>query len=253
MKISYKSMPFVYSKRLIAFTLAEVLITLGIIGIVAEITIPVLYNNFQKQYFASQLEKTYTTLNQAIKQLTNDYGCGNDLKCTGLFEIGTTAQNFGDALVQYIKTSRNCQMNPGQGCFFELVNNQYDGKGAFGSGFDTGTGSYRFVTVDGVSILITDNANGCSTSYGAGPWSQLCGSMWVDVNGLKGPNYRGRDLFRILITNGNNYGQAALAGEQGMFSGSSVYWQDVGSCMPSNQNGSLCGARIMEQGWQMNY
>ena len=42
------------------FTLAEVLITLGIIGVVAAMTIPTLMAKFEKQQYVTQLKETYT-------------------------------------------------------------------------------------------------------------------------------------------------------------------------------------------------
>lgn len=63
-----------FNKKILGFTLAEVLITLGIIGIVAEITIPTLYNGFAKQTTVTKLQKAYTTLYQAIKLSENDNG-----------------------------------------------------------------------------------------------------------------------------------------------------------------------------------
>ena len=50
------------------FTLAEVLITLGIIGVVAALTIPTLIQNYKKREVETSLEKIYTTVNQAIKK-----------------------------------------------------------------------------------------------------------------------------------------------------------------------------------------
>ena len=55
-----------------AFTLAEVLITLGIIGIVAAMTLPSVIGNYQKVQTISQLKKVYTTLNQAFKRSEAD-------------------------------------------------------------------------------------------------------------------------------------------------------------------------------------
>ena len=51
-----------------AFTLAEVLITLGIIGIVAALTMPMLLSNYRKQVAETRLAKFYSTMNQAIQQ-----------------------------------------------------------------------------------------------------------------------------------------------------------------------------------------
>lgn len=50
-----------------AFTLAEVLITLGIIGVVAALTIPALIANHKKQVVVTRMQKFYSTINQAIK------------------------------------------------------------------------------------------------------------------------------------------------------------------------------------------
>ncbi len=60
--------------RLTAFTLAEVLITLGIIGVVAALTIPTLMANHRKQVVETRLAKFYSTMNQAIKMAEVDYG-----------------------------------------------------------------------------------------------------------------------------------------------------------------------------------
>ena len=51
-----------------AFTLAEVLITLGIIGIVAALTMPMLLSNYRKQVVETRLAKFYSAMNQAIQQ-----------------------------------------------------------------------------------------------------------------------------------------------------------------------------------------
>lgn len=50
-----------------AFTLAEVLITLGIIGVVAAMTLPTLINSYKKQQTVTHLQKVYTSLNQALR------------------------------------------------------------------------------------------------------------------------------------------------------------------------------------------
>lgn len=66
------------NSRQAAFTLAEVLITLGIIGVVAALTMPNLIANHQKKVVVSRLEKFYTTINQAIKLSEADNGtCEN--------------------------------------------------------------------------------------------------------------------------------------------------------------------------------
>lgn len=62
----------VTKKRKLAFTLAEVLITLGIIGIVAAITIPQLVNNYKAKRLRTQFLKSYSTIQQAFKEMEAD-------------------------------------------------------------------------------------------------------------------------------------------------------------------------------------
>ena len=57
-----------------AFTLAEVLITLGIIGIVAAMTIPGLITNIQHRDYSAKLKKFYSTIKQAILSAEDEFG-----------------------------------------------------------------------------------------------------------------------------------------------------------------------------------
>ena len=62
------------SKTQTAFTLAEVLITLGVIGVVAALTMPTLVQNYKKHVVESKLKKFYTTMKQAELMSVNDNG-----------------------------------------------------------------------------------------------------------------------------------------------------------------------------------
>ena len=62
----------------VAFTLAEVLITIGIIGVVAAMTIPTLLTKIQKNETVNRLKKTYSTFSQAYKSAYVDFGSITD-------------------------------------------------------------------------------------------------------------------------------------------------------------------------------
>ena len=84
------------NSRKIAFTLAEVLITLGIIGVVSAITIPTLMANHRKKVVETKLEKIYSVMNQAINLTNAEYGdvtnwiidCGSSNSPTCSMKIG---------------------------------------------------------------------------------------------------------------------------------------------------------------------
>ncbi len=65
---------FCPTKSKMAFTLAEVLITLGIIGIVAALTLPTIIRNYNVKITETRLKKFYSTMNQAVTRLKADYG-----------------------------------------------------------------------------------------------------------------------------------------------------------------------------------
>ena len=68
----------VFSRKRFAFTLAEVLITLGIIGVVASMTLPVVVQKCKNIIVETRLKKVYTIMNQAIQRAEADYGAKED-------------------------------------------------------------------------------------------------------------------------------------------------------------------------------
>ena len=84
------------------FTLAEVLVTLGIIGVVSAMTVPTLMQNYQRQSYVTQLHKVYNEVSQAMVQYQNDRNALN------LNEAGLNSQAAFDAMVpQYLKLFKN--------------------------------------------------------------------------------------------------------------------------------------------------
>ena len=60
--------------KVFGFTLAEVLITLGIIGIIAEITIPTLLSTINDMHYKNAAREVYSKVSQAITQMKTDTG-----------------------------------------------------------------------------------------------------------------------------------------------------------------------------------
>jgi len=233
------------------FTLAEVLITLGIIGVVAAMTIPTLVASYQKTAYVTSLKKFYSTMTSALKQYSNDMGCPGDLSCTGLFGgavRATVHANIRDALRPYFKTVKDCGTATAQGCFPGTLT--MDSTGSQSLDWSDG---FKFITLDGMSVIITDYYTGdnCDANSGSGALKAVCGTIYVDVNGpLKKPNQSSRDVFEFDITNsgdlyphgGHNYSNSAFRWDGGNKTGfDCTIW------------GYGCAGRVMEDGWQMNY
>lgn len=92
-----------YNFKLRGFTLAEVLITLGIIGIVAAMTIPVLITNYKVKVLESKFKKADSVLQQALLTTANEIGYDT---LTGLVSSSTDSE-FNDILLDLNKSWEN--------------------------------------------------------------------------------------------------------------------------------------------------
>lgn len=247
-------------KKIRAFTLAEVLITLGIIGVVAQMTIPTLMNSYQKQIYLTGFKKAYSTANQALQLMAADNNCPGDLKCTGFFDVDNTT--FGDQFVKYFKIAKNCKdydVTNTLGCYADRITTNYDGRNISGTDISNGWDAwgYRFTTIDGMSwkVYISGGCEDIGYSNNVtNHLTQMCGNLSVDLNGLNGPNYIGKDIFEFFITNGRGPSLYPLGGVDDKTDGS---WKTAGGspqfCYSGMPNGYLCSGRIIEEGWQINY
>jgi len=239
-----------------AMTLAEVLLTLGIIGVLAAMTIPPLITNTQNKQYVTALKKVYSNFNQVLVQYSADQGCLGDIKCTGLFNAATgTTANVGAALAPYFRIAENCKV--GIGCFSGNMSETFDGSTVRHSAYkENSSDYYKFTTIDGAHYALYSSQNNCFnggwSSGATGDLTQLCGELFVDVNGEKGPNNFGRDIFDFYITNGRGP-KLYPSGGQDDFNPWNSNPSDIGCSAAFSPYGYPCSARVIEEGWEMNY
>ena len=93
-----------FSLKTPAFTLAEVLITLGIIGVVAAMTLPTLIMNHRKQVTVNKVKKFYTVMSQATNSAIAEYGSMEDWQGFTTTRNGEEMQNWFDTYLKpYLK------------------------------------------------------------------------------------------------------------------------------------------------------
>ncbi|MFA7658579.1 MAG: hypothetical protein WCY19_04030, partial [Candidatus Gastranaerophilaceae bacterium] len=111
---------------------------------------------------------------------------------------------------------------------------------------------YRFITADGMAVALRAPYLGCSSSSG-GDLTKMCMYyFYIDVNGLKKPNAFGRDIYYFKIDNTNGPALYPVGGAK------YAPWKankrcDYGYEGGTNKQGMYCVARIIDEGWQMNY
>ena len=106
----------------LGFTLAEVLITLGIVGVVAALTIPNLISNYKKLVVETQLKKTYTILNQVVKRSEADNGSALNWDWKNTYN-GKDADAFFDKYFAPYLNLNGKKSSFGNGRYFDIYAN----------------------------------------------------------------------------------------------------------------------------------
>lgn len=177
------------------FTLTEILITVAIVGVVAALTIPTLMTNARHEQNLARLKKIHQNLAQVYDSVKKDYG-----------EFEFAVMNCGAA-------NHNCLKNILKPYFTytaECDDNQAYGKchpnPAYNLSGSTAGSSWReneagLVLNDGTLLMIqryNTTLKGCKENWAGYP--NECGWINVDINGIKGPNKFGEDLYLFFIT-----------------------------------------------------
>ena len=176
------------------FTLAEVLITLGIIGVVAAMTMPTLVEKHKEQVTVAKVIKFYSVVNQAILLAINDNGYLDEWDVPD----GMT-KNSAEKLMGYIKPylsiSKDCGIASGCLGYTDGVNNLIGGKG---NNYDTDTAYYKIILNDGSYIWLRSSISSYCKSTDVGI-EDTCGLIFTDINGGNPPNTVGKDIFNFYI------------------------------------------------------
>ena len=215
-----------------AFTLAEVLVTLGIIGVVSAMTVPTLMQNYQRQSYVTQLHKVYNEVEQALLRYQTDRNALN------LTEAGLSSQAAWNAMVpQYFKTVKVCDssLTP---CFPETSSYKKISGVALNANVYSVQTSY--VLASGASVRF----------YRAVSGNRIC-YLQVDVNGQKGPNILGRDLFTLSIYNDGTIDDDGSSAPLSEADRNTLFERDCNGNTGAGDYG--CFGKILNDNWQMTY
>ena len=214
-----------------AFTLAEVLVTLGIIGVVSAMTVPTLMQNHQRKTYVTQLHKVYNELSQALIQYQTDKNALN------LKEAGLTDNNALKSFFQsYFNVVNDCS-SVRTPCF--APNNEYrkiNDSDQIGVGLTGGTFSF---------------ASGASVTFDSVIVGDMIARVYVDINGTKGPNIAGRDTFAIYIYNDGTIDDWSADGSKPNKDVRDTNY--TADCLSANSNWTGCFGKILNDNWEMTY
>ncbi len=181
-----------------AFTLAEVLITLSIIGVVAALTIPSMIENHNNKAWKTAKDLWDKKLVEATRQMNIDG------VMTG---VANSTEDYMNYFKKYVKVIKTCENDKLENCYAtkfvqtgdketEVEVSSLTTASKLGQK-EWNTNTMGFVIADGTTVVMAYNPN-CNS---VDPFSQEgqsgqvgCMSMLIDVNGKKGPNRVGDDI-----------------------------------------------------------
>lgn len=221
-----------HSSPVKAFTLAEVLITLGIIGVVASLTVPTLMQNANERATVTALKKAYSTLSNAYKLAEQEDGTPDNW---GL--VANPSPQLLNKLVPYLKVDKDCTDNS-LGCFPAGVTYKWLAASLGNYTIFDNLAYPKLKLTDGTLIFGSVDSPSCIGSYGNSLALQNeCAHYWVDINGYKNPNQMGKDVFGFWLT---KYGIVPIGSAQ------ETLWPFANYCKDKdNQNGYSCAAWVL--------
>ena len=209
------------ASRLAAFTLAEVLITLGIIGVVAAMTIPSLVTNYKGKVAATQLKKGYSTISQALLMMYNDtgevinYENYPNTKFAPVFKKYLGVQKYSDGQAITGSEKEDYYLS-------KEYMNYNNTKAADASLFDEG----QIIINDNMAIYIQNSAYV--------DWLFIT----IDINGInKKPNRWGHDLFTFRVEGNGKLIPLADPKSDDFFKNKATYCSKTAN---NNRNGIAC-------------
>lgn len=184
------------------FTLAEVLITLGIIGVVAAMTIPVLIQDYNERVWNTGADVFNKNLENALKTMNTQQTLAGH----------TTTESFVEELSKHFKTNKICQNDELLDCFSETVYWSSD-EGANSKEVDMS--KIKLAKDFGINdwntnIVGVQFANGTNSMIAYNPKCEQnpfsneipvlnCLAFLYDTSGDKSPNSKGKDLRGVNI------------------------------------------------------
>ena len=236
-----------------AFTLAEVLITLAIIGVVAAMTIPTLISDYQKKEYVARLQKAHSVLINGFKLMLATEGVDTIRQSNFAKELetsdGSSVTNeslllsIQNNLTKYFKITDACYGLEENACSFYSAEYKALNGGEMGKLISA---TYFSLTDGATYVLMPFIYTQSFASY-----------MYIDVNGTAGPNKLGRDLFMYYLVDVGTHFELRAMGPESMYN--KTFEEDPtmcgipGSTDVSMANGQGCAERIIKEGWKMTY
>ncbi len=246
------------SQSKVAFTLAEVLITLGIIGVVAALTLPALINNYEKQVTVNRLKVNFNIMSNAIRRAEADFGDITSWELLNNVDRGEYDANADKAdaenhMAKIVKTYFLPYLSGAQ--YIEtgtLADLGYKRAIVFGDGsnYARPTAKGPFLRLPNGTVILWQVNTGLDES---GKRFVLGMLFIIDIDGPNGKNIIGKDVFYTILPYAVNtkfmfLRQYQITDDYRLNVKKATRSQIRAKCI---DNSSYCGALIQIDGWDI--
>lgn len=192
------------------FSLAEVLLVITILGVIASLTLPGLIYDVQEQQYETGWKKNFSAFSQMFEMLREDNGGTLAGLCADADELCMM-----NVYKRYLKILNNDTATTTDMLYWHHLDGsvvQMDGTPVIASANNWIDDSVSAILADGSTMLVDHTNENCSSSLGGS--INGCGLITIDINGFKNPNTVGKDIYRIYVLN-NGIVPGGYSGTQG--------------------------------------
>lgn len=238
-------------KRKFAFTLAELIIGITVIGILTAVTVPSMIRSHQKHGEVALLKNVYTDLGDNLNSYKSEQGI-NAILTFNQSKVQNFVQNNFD-VIKTCSTTSSCFS-----AYYKSlsgVKSEFSKNGGYGAVLKNGVAMYivpETVSTTAYSrVCLGSRDSDCYMNYDAFSNNKLA-TVYIDVNGEKLPNLGGRDMFTFNIYGDfsiDEVSPSVIRGGTAITARNTLY---SNNCTTS-ATGVGCFGKILNDNWEMNY
>ena len=233
-------------KKKAAFTLAEVLITLGIIGVIAAMTLPSLINTYRKLDTSAKLKKFFSSMNQAVVFSVAENGAPvNWIETLTYHDPESLYDWFDRYIMKHMRILKNCR-NAGSNCVGEYVYCDYPGR-CYGSSYIS-RNAVLYIFNDG-SMITSLTGGGVDEETGMATSMTL--HVRFDTNGYGRPNTYGQDVFSFRMNINEKFAYITCDTHKNLTGGSVSLKSNRDTLLQAcKTDPQTCGCLLMYDNWE---
>lgn len=228
------------------FTLAEVLVAMALVGVIASLTIPTFVSSSRNKANATKLATTISAVENAFTSMIASEGA-SDLTETEIIDGNGEVYDLEKKLGEYLKITKMGEVTPKYKKIGGTTLEEYKARNGF---YLTKNGAVLGFEYQKYKPINPNKLKEITSSIKFG-----IAELVIDVNGMQSPNTFGRDAFSFILGDDGSLYPAGSKEFSLVKNNSALAWDDPGSPYPCKNNSKTigCTARLIENNFEVDY